>query len=186
MLILAVHLGTDLIPPLARGAPRPEPGIMDRPPRPRSERLLNRPRLVHAYGFLGVVEAALAMSAFFWTYALAGWRPGLPMETSGPLYLRATTMTFAGIVAAQIGNVFACRTERESVFRVGLFGNPLILLGVAAEVALLLALIAIPPLRQAFGLAPLEFREWSLLLAFPPLVLALEEGRKAWVRRRAR
>jgi magnesium-transporting ATPase (P-type) len=155
---------------------------MDRPPRPRDARLLSLRRLLHAYAFLGVAEAVLALGAFFWTYWLAGWRPGLPMTDAGPIYQRATTMTFAAIVAAQVGNVFACRTDRESVFRAGLFSNPYVWLGVAAEVGLLVALVLVPPARAIVGLAPLAFAEWCVLLAVPPTVLALEETRK-WLLR---
>ncbi len=155
---------------------------MDRPPRRRAARLLGAGRLLRAYGYLGVVEAALSLLAFFWTYWLAGWRPGLPMVAEGTLYQRATTMTLAGIVAAQVGNVFACRTDRESVFRVGLFSNRFVLLGIVAEIAILLALIHVPPLPAVFGLAPLGFAEWGLLLFFPPAILMLEEARK-WVAR---
>ena len=61
------------------------------------------------------------MAGFFFIYWQSGWRPGMDMADSGTVYMTATTMTFAGIVAAQIGNVLACRTERESVFRIGLF-----------------------------------------------------------------
>jgi calcium-translocating P-type ATPase len=185
MQILAVDLGTDLLPALALGAEPPERDVMDRPPRRRGQRLLGPGRLLRAYAFLGVIEAALAMFAFFWTYWLAGWRPGLPLAGEGDLYLRATTMTLAAIVAAQVGNVFACRTDRESVFRSGLFRNRLVLVGVAAEVALLLALIVTPPLARVFGLAPLAFEEWRILLAFPAVIVLLEEARK-WVVRRGR
>jgi calcium-translocating P-type ATPase len=184
MQILAVDLGTDLLPALALGAEPPERDVMDRPPRPRDARLLGRRRLLRAYAFLGAAEAALSLSAFFWTYWLAGWRPGLPMAGTGPLYRRATTMTFAAIVAAQVGNIFACRTDRESVFRAGLFSNPHVWLGIAAELALLLALVLVPPLRDTFGLATLAFAEWSVLAALPPAMLALEEGRKWLVRKR--
>jgi magnesium-transporting ATPase (P-type) len=184
MQILAVDLGTDLLPALALGAEHPEPGLMDRPPRPRNERLLSRRRLLHAYGFLGAIEAALALFAFFWTYWLAGWQPGLPLAAEGPLYLRATTMTLCGIVAAQIGNVFACRTDRESVFRTGLFSNRLVWLGIAAELGLLLLLIGVPVLARTFSLSKLAFREWGILLLFPCIVLGLEEARKAWLRAR--
>jgi Ca2+-transporting ATPase len=186
MQILAVDLGTDLLPALALGAEQPEPGIMDRPPRARGDRLLGPTRLLRAYGFLGVAEAALALLAFFWTYWLAGWRPGLPMAATGDLYRRATTMTLAGIVASQVGNVFACRTDRESVFRVGLLSNRLVLAGIGAEVVILLGLIVVPPFPAIFGLAPLSFAEWSLLLFFPPVVLLLEETRKWVARQRTR
>src|SRR5581483_6958845 len=182
MQILAVDLGTDLLPALALAAEPPEPGVMDRPPRPRAERLLGARRLLHAYGFLGLVEAALALGAFGWAYWLAGWRPGLPMAAGGPLYRRATTLTLAAIVAAQVGNVFACRTDRASVLRLGLASNRAVLPAVLAEVAILIALILVPPLARVFGLAPLAPAEWAPLLGFPLVVLLLEEARKWLVR----
>jgi magnesium-transporting ATPase (P-type) len=183
MQILAVDLGTDMLPALALGAEAPEPGVMSRPPRPKSQRLLGPARLLHAYGFLGAAEAALSLLAFFWTYRVAGWRPGLPMVATGELYQRATTMTLAGIVATQVGNVFACRTDRESIFRVGLFGNRFVLWGIAAEVAILAMLILVPPFPSLFGLAPPSFTEWKLLLLFPLAMILLEELRKWCVRK---
>jgi calcium-translocating P-type ATPase len=185
MQILAVDLGTDLVPALGLGSEPPEPDIMDRPPRSLDERLLGAGRLLQAYAFLGVIEAVLSLGGFFWVYWLAGWHPGAPMATSGDLYRRATTMTLAGIVAAQIGNVFACRTEHQSVFRVGILRNRLVLVGIAVEVLMLGALIAVPPLRDVFGLASLGPEEWLPLLAFPAIVLGAEEARK-WVLRRRR
>jgi magnesium-transporting ATPase (P-type) len=107
------------------------------------------------------------------------------MDATGDLYRRATTMTLAGIVAAQVGNVFACRTERASALGVGLFANQWVLAGIAAELGLLAALIGIPPLAHAFGLAPLAPMEWAPLCLFPPVVLACEEARKWRLRRRA-
>jgi magnesium-transporting ATPase (P-type) len=184
MQVLAVDLGTDLLPALALGAELPEPDVMVRPPRAPGERLLDTSRLLRAYAFLGVAEAALAMLAFFWTYWLAGWRPGLPMAAEGDLYRRATTMTLVGIVAAQVGNVLACRTDRESIFRVGVLSNRWVLVGITAEIAVLLGLIVVPPLRAAFGLLPPAPAEWGLVLAFPPVMLLLEEGRKLLTRRR--
>ena len=71
----------------------------------------------------------------------------------------------------------------ESVFRAGLFSNPYVWLGIAAELALLLLLILVPPLRDVFRMAPLAFGEYSVLFAAPPIMLALEEGRK-WVQRK--
>ncbi|MFN8546045.1 MAG: cation-transporting P-type ATPase [Candidatus Binatia bacterium] len=184
MQVLAVDLGTELAPALALGAEPPEPGVMDRPPRPRTQRLLDLRRFAHAYGFLGLLEATLALGAFFWTYWHAGWRPGQAMATEGPLYRCATTMTVAAIVAAQVGNAFACRTERESVLRAGLLRNRRLLGGCSAAVGVLLVLLAVPPLRALFQVAPLPFTLWWPLLAFPAVMLAAEEGRKAVERHR--
>jgi calcium-translocating P-type ATPase len=181
--ILAIDLGTNILPGFALGAEAPEPGVMEQPPRSRTERLLGRDRLLRAYCFLGVAEATLALAAFFWVYWLAGWRPGLPLAAEGEIYRRATTMTFAAIVAGQVGNVFACRTDRVSVFHVGLTANRMVVPAVLAEIGLLMMLILVPPFPTVFGLAPLGVHEWGVLLLFPFVILGLEEGRKWLVRR---
>jgi magnesium-transporting ATPase (P-type) len=186
MQILAVDLGTDLVPALGLGTERPEPGTMDRPPRPRDKRLLDLPLLLRAYGFLGMFEAALSMAGFFFFFYVSGWRPGMVMADAGPLYVTATTMTLAGIVASQIGNVFACRTDLASVFQAGFFANRLVLWGILTEVVLLSLLIYTPFLARIFGLAPLGLREWALLAVFPPAMLLMEEARKWIVRMRLR
>ncbi|MBU4354861.1 MAG: HAD-IC family P-type ATPase [Proteobacteria bacterium] len=185
MQILAVDLGTDLLPGLALGAEAPEPGIMDRPPRSRKARLIDW-SLARRFVFLGVLNAGASMAAYYFVYFSAGWRPGLEMAASGPLYARATTMCLGGIVAAQIGNGLAIRTERESVFRVGLFSNRLLLVGIVSEIMIFLALSYVPFLQRTFGTASLEGRDLLFLLIFPPIMLGADELRKAWGRRRGR
>ena len=111
----------------------------------------------------------------------------MPLAPEGtPVYVLATTMTLAGIVAAQVGAVFACRTDRASVLSVGLLTNRLVLLGVAVELALLALLVYVPLLQEVFGTAPLGPREWPFLLALAAGLLLADEGRKALLRRRAR
>ncbi|MBI4339729.1 MAG: cation-transporting P-type ATPase [Chloroflexi bacterium] len=180
--ILAVDLGTDMAPALALGVERPEPGVMDRPPRRAAEHILDVPTLLRAYAFLGVLEAAFAMSGFFFVYWMGGWRPGEAMAGSGPLYQQATTLTFAAIVMGQVGNVFACRSPTESIRRLGFTSNPAVLLGIGAELGLLLALVYLPPLAAIFGTAPLGLQHWLVLAAFPPMLLSFDEARKALVR----
>ena len=185
MQILAVDLGTDILPGLALGSEPPEPGIMNRPPRSLRDRLIDWP-LARRFTFLGLFNAAAAMSSYYFVYLSAGWRPGLEMAASGPLYERATTMCLAGIVASQIGNAMAIRTDRESIFTVGLFTNRLLLWGIASEVLILLALSYVPFLQSVFSTAPLTTTDWIFLLIFPPLMLLAEELRKAWGRWRTK
>ncbi|MEW6324562.1 MAG: cation-transporting P-type ATPase, partial [Nitrospirota bacterium] len=71
--ILAVDLGTDMVPALGLGAERPETGVMRRPPRARDERLWSWPLIARAYLFLGLMEAAAAMAAFFFVLRGGGW-----------------------------------------------------------------------------------------------------------------
>jgi magnesium-transporting ATPase (P-type) len=184
MQILAVDLGTDLLPGLALGVEPPEPGIMNRPPRSRRDRLIDWP-LARRFTFLGLLNAAAAMSSYYFVYLSAGWRPGLEMAASGSLYERATTMCLAGIVASQIGNAMAIRTDRESIFTVGIFTNRLLLWGIVSQILILLALIYVPFLQGIFGTAPLSITDLMFLTIFPPMMLLAEELRKAWGRRRS-
>lgn len=173
MLVLAVDLGTDLLPALALGAERPEADIMDRPPRKRGVHLLSGGLLLRSLAWLGLLEGAAGMAAFFWVYG-----------AGGPAALeRARGATFAGIVAAQVANVLVCRGERGAAFARP--GNPLLLPAIASEVLLLLSLVYAPGLQALFGTAALSARDWLLPLAVAPLFYLAEEGRKLFTRCRA-
>ena len=185
MQVLAVDLGTDLLPAIALGTERAEPGIMGRPPRPRSERLLNRRVLGRVYGFVGLLVGVAGLVTFLSAYWLAGWRPWEPLADEGALYVQATAATYAGIVMGQVGAGMAFRTSRESVFEVGLLSNRFLLVGIAFEIALLLVLLYVPPLQRAFHMLPLDGRTWLLLALWPVMVLGAEEARKAVLRRRS-
>lgn len=158
---------------------------MNRPPRSRKERLIDTKLFFRAYGFLGLIEAALSMSAYYFLYWSYGWRWGMPLPSEGLMYVTATTMCFAGIVATQVGNVFCCRTDRESVFKIGLFSNKLILFGILFEMLLLLLFVYTPFFQKIFGLAPLRVKDWVFLSTFPLIIFFLGEGRK-WLTRRCK
>jgi magnesium-transporting ATPase (P-type) len=186
MQILAVDLGTDLIPALALGTEKPEPGIMNKPPRSREERLLNMRVLARAYGFLGVIEGLLCLAAFFFVYFLNGWRPSMgisAMAATGSVYVMATTACHHTIVTTQIGNGFACRTERESILKVGFTTNTFYLWGILSEVILLLVFIYVPPFPHFFGFEPLSGWVWLFMYACAPACLIADEIRKAIVRK---
>ncbi|MDP2239573.1 MAG: cation-transporting P-type ATPase [Burkholderiales bacterium] len=181
--ILAVDLGTDLLPALALGAEKPAPDIMQQPPRRRAERLMNWPLVVRAYLWLGMLEAAAAMAAFFFVLGAGGWRYGEILAPADPLYLQATTACLAAIIVMQVVNVFLCRDPRESVFSVSLKRNYLIILSIIIELALILAIVYSAPGNAVFGTAPIAPEVWLFMLPFAVAMLMLEEGRKWCVRR---
>jgi magnesium-transporting ATPase (P-type) len=184
--ILAIDLGTEVLPALALGREPAEPGLMERRPRRRSQGVIDRALLFRAWVFLGLIEAALVLGGFFVVLRGAGWSPGDAVDPGSPLhddYLKATTMTFAGIVACQIGTAVAARTERASLRSVGVFGNRLLLWGIASEVGFLAALVYVPFLQDAFGTASLGPRELALLSLFPLVVWGADELRRAHRRR---
>ncbi len=187
--ILAIDLGTETVPALALGVEPPEPGVMSRSPRARGDSLLSRSILFRAYVWLGSIEAVLVMGGFLWVLFRGGWVPGTPdiAVESSPLhglYLEATTMTFLGIVAAQIGTVLASRTHRVSVFSVGLFSNVWVLVGIGFELVVAILLMYVPALAGFFGMAPLGVAEWLVALSFAPVIFFADEARKALIRRR--
>jgi len=181
MQILTIDLGTDMMPALGLGTELPEEGIMDRPPRPRKENLLHKNLVIKAFLWYGMLEAAISMGAYFFVNFLHGW-PNVPLATSGPVYMQATTMTLASIVFCQIGAVMNCRTETQSVFKVGLFKNRRVLLGIVVEVLLLSAIIYVPFLQGVFQTAPIGLKEWGVLCLLPIPVILVEEVRKYFSR----
>jgi sodium/potassium-transporting ATPase subunit alpha len=183
--ILAVDLGTDLVPALALGAEPPHSEVMQRPPRRRGERLLSVPVLLRAYLWLGLIQAAVSMAAFFFVLHLGGWQWGESLARHDPLYLTATTACLAAIVSAQLANLFVCRDPLSAAWRLPLRNNPMLLIGIVSELVLL-ALIVYTPLGQLlFGTAPLAADLWPIFAAAAGTLFVLEEGRKALVRRRA-
>ena len=179
--ILAVDLGTDMLPALALGAEPPHPDVMKRPPRPRHERLLSWPLLARAYLFLGPLEALAAMAAFFFVLDQGGWRYGEPLAAPVPLYLAATTACLAAIVLGQMVNVFVCRHPTLPAWRFPLLGNRLLLLALAVEAALLLAIVYTPWGQRLFATAPLGLDVWLYMLPFALALGIAEEARKRLV-----
>ncbi|MCM1981934.1 cation-translocating P-type ATPase [Lyngbya confervoides] len=195
--ILAIDLGTDMVPALALGAEAAEPGTMNQPPRAKHKPLLDRSLLARAYGFLGPLEAFAGMAVFLAVWQQQGYgladlqaiTPQILQHQADPqvlnIYHQATTLTLATIVACQDGNVFACRSERRSIFRMGFFSNPLIWIGIVSEWTIILAIIYLAPLENIFGTAPLRLDQWGMLIMWPFLLLGLEELRKFVFTRRA-
>jgi calcium-translocating P-type ATPase len=180
--ILAVDLGTDMLPGLALGAERPNPSVMRRPPRTERERLVDLPLIVRAYLWLGPIQAIGALASFFFVLKCAGWHMGQVLAPRDPLYLQATTACLSAIIVTQVANLFACRSERDSMFRFGLWSNPLICWGIAAEVLLILCIDYTPVGNAIFGTAPIPLAAWLFALPFAFALLALEELRKWLVR----
>jgi calcium-translocating P-type ATPase len=186
--ILMIDLGTETVPALALGREAAEPGLMTRPPRSRREGIITRRMLFRAWGLLGGVSAVLVMAGYLWVLWSAGWRPGDPTGPGSVLhedYLRATTMTFAGIVACQVGTALAARTDRVSLLAIGPLGNRLLLAGIAFELALTGTVVYLPEAHVVFDTRPLGPTELAILVCFPVVVWGVDELYRLAGRRRA-
>lgn len=185
--LLSFDVGTETLPALALGREPAEPGLMHQPPRPRGEPVIRVRMLLRAWLFLGVLCAALAMAGFFFVLLRAGWHPGAATGPGSPLhhaYQQATTMTLLGLVTGQIGTAFAARTEYASLRSIGVFSNPLLLWGIAFELAVTAAIIYLPPLHTLLGTAALTPAMLAFTAPFPLIVWGADEFRRWLVRRR--
>jgi magnesium-transporting ATPase (P-type) len=180
--VLALDIGTDLLPAVALGGEKPEGAVMDRPPRRRTARLLDRAVLGRAFGFLGPVEAVLSMALLpLGAAAFFGW-PGQPLPGGGEPKAMLSTMVFAAIVVMQMANAFECRSNPASLFSIGPFSNRLLVGAVLVEAVALVGFVYLPPIQGALGQAPLGPTQWALVLVTPWIFLGAEELRKAVVR----
>ncbi|HEX5709873.1 MAG TPA: cation-transporting P-type ATPase [Sulfuricurvum sp.] len=180
-LVLAIDLGTDILPGMALGTELPHKGLMNQKPRSRKEHILTMGVYWRAFGFLGLLTAALSMGLFWFYLNTHGWN-GESLSWTDPLYLQATTLTFTAIVFAQIANGLSCRSVNDSLFTIGWWSNRYYWIAVAVELAVLGMLIFFAPFAHIFGTAPFDPIYWWAVLAVTVIVLIAEEGRKGWVR----
>jgi magnesium-transporting ATPase (P-type) len=180
--VLAIDLAIDVVPSLALSREPPELGIMQEPPRSIKERLFTAKVFLRSL-YIGIIIAIGAMFGCLSAWTAGGWRLGLPLPADSPVYIKGVTMTFAGIVVAQVGNVLACRTSKVSIFKTKLSTNKWILLGIVAQLSILSFLIYVPLMQQFFGTTALGIADWAFLASLALIVVFAEEIRKFTVRR---
>jgi magnesium-transporting ATPase (P-type) len=180
--VLTIDLGSDILPALALGAEPPDSGVMTRPPRPVTERLLSGP-VVRRFLFLGAIQAAGVCFAFFWRIHSAHLGFG-HFTAATPAYREARTMVQAGIVVSQFFNSLTVRSEDQSLRTIGVLSNRRLLHAGAFGVALVSCISYIPVLQHVFGTAALTGWDWLMLTGFGLALLLADECRKAVVRHR--
>lgn len=182
-LILAIDLGTDMLPAIALGKEKGEGDIMKRPPRSREEKLLTPPLLFTAYGIKGPIEALAGFFCYFAVLFEGGWSFGEQLTNNNPLYMQSITAFFSAVIICQIANVFASRTRYQSAFTVGLLSNRTILVGIASELLILAFIIWNPSANLIFNTSPLDLRYLVFAIPFAIFLLGVDELRKYLLRR---
>jgi magnesium-transporting ATPase (P-type) len=180
--VLALDIGTDVLPALALGAEPPPPHALDRSP--ARGHLLDRPLFTRAFGVLGPVEATVSLAAFLVALSAAGWQPGAEFPTGSAL-LSASGAAFAAVVFGQVANAFACRSTTRPPWRLGRRRNRLLLPAIGAEISMLLGFLYIPPLADLLGQAGPSWPGYLMALACAPAVLLADLVHKRLRARRA-
>lgn len=173
--ILALDIGTDLLPALALGAEPPGKHVLARPPERRH--LMDRQLMVRVFCVLGPVEAAVEMGAFSAVLFGGGWTRGELPEPG--LLMAASGAAFAAVVLGQLANAFACRSATVPPWRLGWGTNKLLVWAVLAELAVLAACLYLPQLAALLGQAPPPAAGLLLAALAVPAVLAADWAYKA-------
>ena len=179
--VLALDIGTDMLPALALGAEPASRRTMHGPRRQDNVadgRVLRRALLV-----LGLFEASMSMAAFLWVLHGGGWTVGETPDAT--LLASASGTTFAVIAVAQIANAFACRSETHPAWRLNPLRNPLVLVAVGIELVLLVTFLGVPWVSDLLGGAWPPLGGWVWAAGAGLLLIAVDAGHK-WIRARRR
>ncbi len=169
--LLWLNLLTDGAPALALGLEKGDPDIMDRPPRPPEEPVINR-EMAWRVALQGVTDVVAVLGAF-----LLG-NPFNPATLDV-----AESMAFTTLVTSELLRAYAVRSEHHSVFTIGVFSNRSMQYAVLASLGLLLLVVYVPFLNPIFNTHPLSLRHWLVMLPFIVLPAAVFELTKVFLRR---
>ncbi|MEY4528243.1 MAG: hypothetical protein RL768_1962, partial [Nitrospirota bacterium] len=169
--ILWMNLVTDGIPALALAVDPKAPDLMKRPPRRPEARLFDGGRLL-AIGGEGLMLAALALGAF--SYSLYGLHQNLD---------QARTVAFTVMVVAQLVHAFNCRSDRWSLFQLGVGTNRPLLWAFLFSCGVQIAVLTVPAVSSIFKVASLPMEDWWLMGVMGVSPFVMMEVSK-WVRRR--
>jgi Ca2+-transporting ATPase len=173
--LLWINLLTDGAPALALGVDPPDEGVMQRPPRPRGERVVT-PRMWAGIFLVGATMAAATL------FILDASLPGGFVEGSGSMRY-GQTMAFTTLTLAQVFNAFNARSEERSAFT-GLFRNSWLWASVGLALVLQAAVVYVPFLQQAFSTTGLNGGDWLRCAAIASSVLWVQEASKFFQRAR--
>jgi Ca2+-transporting ATPase len=159
--LLWLNLLTDGAPALALGLEQGDPDIMDQPPRPPREPVVNR-RMLRGI----IVQTFAITAAVLGAYVIGlNWDDGLDL---------AHTMAFVTLSASELLRAYTARSERYPLLKLGLFTNKYMQYAVAVSLVLMLGVIYLPFMQPIFDTVPLGLREWSVMLPllFIPSIVA--------------
>ena len=171
--LLLLNLVTDGAPALALGLEKGEPNIMDRPPRPAGEPVINRPMLVSIV-IIALADMIAVLMVFI--FALSRFPGNL---------IAAQTMAFATLVSSELLRAYTSRSESYSVFSIGLFSNPWMVLATTVSFLLLIGVLYIPLLQPFAHTVPLGMKDWLFMLPFMFVAPVVAEMIKIFLRRKS-
>ena len=192
--LLWLNLITDGAPALALAMEKGDPDIMDQKPRAKSEPIVNRSMgigiIVQTIMQTGAVLGAFVMGLVWHLEAGAVIPSGtnvlsfvLAHDWRGVDVQTAETMAFVTLSMAELFRAYTVRSERASIFTIGIFSNKYMQYAVGISMTLLLLVCAVPFLQPIFNTHFLSLREWALVVGLALMPAVAEEITKFFIRR---
>ncbi len=176
--ILAIDLGTDILPSFSLGKELPEPNIMKHKPFDSNEKVLNSEGIWRLLK-VGLIMATGAVIAFILSMKRGGWDFGNKIDPNSVLYIRSTTATYTVLAMTQMANLMQARSETISVFKLGFFKNMYAVWAMIMSTGILLSFMYVPFLQKSLHMTPIFWQDWMMVIVTFLAVFVFEEGRKA-------
>jgi Ca2+-transporting ATPase len=190
--LLWLNLLTDGAPALALAMEKGDPDVMQRPPRPKKESIINSSMrlgmIVQTIAQTGAVLGAFMLGLY--------WHLGaqIPAGQNAFLFLinfdytgldvqTAETMAFVTLSLCELFRAYTVRSERASIFQLGVFSNKYMQYAVGASITLLLLVVSVPFLQPIFNTHFLAGKEWAVVLGLAIIPAIAEEITKLYLRR---
>jgi Ca2+-transporting ATPase len=189
--LLTLNLLTDGFPALALAVEKGEPQVMQRPPRPKNEPIIKKSMRI-GLTIQTVCQTAVALGAFLlglWWHPGAALPPGqsplltlLRFNWTGVDVQTAETMAFITLALCELFRAYTVRSERLSVFQLGLFSNRAMQPAFLVSLVVLLSVVNVPFLQPVFNTHFLAAREWMVVLGLAVIPAIVEEITKFFIR----
>ncbi|WFA08299.1 cation-translocating P-type ATPase [Tissierella sp. Yu-01] len=170
--LLWLNLVTDSFPALALGVEKGEPDIMQQKPRDPNESILDRKMFINIL-FQSIAVAGGALLAYYW--AMNRYQVDLYPEN----IVHARAITFATLITAELLRAYSSRSQKYTLFKIGIFSNKSMVLATAFAFMLLLIVLYVPFLQDIFYTFSLTVLDWEIVLAFAFIPLVVGELVKA-------
>lgn len=160
--LLWLNLVTDSFPALALGVEKGEPDIMDRPPRDPKEAILDK-RMLLGVSFQSLAVGGASLASYLFALRLYGTEN----------IVEARTIVFATLIISELLRAYSSRSQRFTLWKIGIFSNKTMLWATSGAFALLIAVIYLPFMNTVFYTFPLGLVDWEIVLtfAFIPLIV---------------
>lgn len=185
ILILAVNVGTDILPALALGVDPSEKNVMNQQPRKQKDHIMGKNFVIH-FVFLGILIGIIVTGTFIWELFNYGWVWGEKLPENNIAYLKSSTTAFVSLVLIQLVNTFNARSRTESICTLGFFNNRWLIGAILISLGIVYALVEIEFFQNYMHTTSLSPQEWLIITGTSCIIVVVEEIRKWMYRRRVR